>query len=140
MRSYKQSGLVFLAIITCAALLIGSYRAQEGFRRLMPGDYPVSDDKPLLYDVYKERHRPTVTADNISQVSKDYPLFPAHSVETTNIRQWKSPDNGTCIPTEFCNALYEDLPAFPASEPLQTPTWGDKRLRINFYFANQQQA
>lgn len=105
----------------------------------MPGDYPVSDDKPLLYDVYQERHNPRVTADNISQVSKDYPLFPAHSVETTNIRNWKNPDNGTCTPTEFCNALYEDLPAFPTAEPLQPPVWGDKRLRINFYFANQGQ-
>jgi len=128
--------LIGFTVIVILSVYLGMSYSTEGFRRLMPGSYPLSDDKPLLYDVYQVKPHPGVTKDGIENIYKEYPIQPANSVETTNYKYWLSPNNGTCVPSEICNGLYEDLPSLPKEAPLVPPNWSDKRLRVNFYNIN----
>jgi hypothetical protein len=107
---------------------------KEGFRPLLsPGYYPLSDDKPLLYDVYKVKANPGITKDGIEDIYKDYPIQPANSLDVTFSQYWPLPTDGTCSPPEICNGLYEPLPPPPPAKPVQAPSWCDNRLRVNFY-------
>jgi hypothetical protein len=51
-----------------------------------------------------------VSANNASDIWKDYPVFGLGSFEqiTNNIRFNRNPDNGKCSRAEVCGALYRD--------------------------------
>lgn len=75
--------------------------------RLEPGAYPVSDDKPLLYDDYNIKTNTNVTKNNNYNIWKSYPVNQSsYKQQTNNKRYWNTPDNGTCSPAEFCGTPY----------------------------------
>jgi hypothetical protein len=43
-------------------------------------------------------------------MSKMMPIYPANSLKINNQKEWASPDNGTCMPADFCDAIYEPNP------------------------------
>jgi hypothetical protein len=80
-------------------------------RQLVPGEYPVSNNEPILYGDYNVKENTNVTKNNSYNIWKSYPVFPSsHKQQTNNIRYWETPDNGLCSPAEFCGTPYEKTP------------------------------
>lgn len=129
---------IFFFILSLTGISVSSLFAptplhigQEAF--VNSGEYPLADDELLLYNDY------TVAADgggisplNASDIYTEYPVFPADSLETNNIRYWSQPDNGTCTPPEMCGGLYaptkQNIPP-----PAKPPSWNEVEPRVNFY-------
>ena len=74
------------------------------------GNYPVSEDKPILYKEYPYTGRKTVSDNTASDVWWHYPIFTEGSYAqiTNNLKYQRNPDNGTCVDSEFCGVLYKD--------------------------------
>ena len=100
--------------------------------RDIEGEYP---SQPILHDVYKVKPNPGYSDESYDTIWKDYPILSATSITTTNYRYWDQPDNGTCIPADMCNGLYEKLPpsAMSPQSPLIAPSLNSDERRINFY-------
>jgi hypothetical protein len=86
------------------------------------GDYPISVDKPIL-NSYPLINKNTVSNDTYEKIWWRFPIFslPSFKQITNNLRYHYNPDEGTCIPSDFCGALYhsKDSPSnyvFPAPE------------------------
>ena len=76
--------------------------------KLEPGEFPISVTQPLLYEDYEVKKNTNVTKNNESTVWKEYPIYPSsYKQETNNKEYWTSPDDGTCMPAEFCGTPYE---------------------------------
>lgn len=74
------------------------------------GKYPISEDKPLVYDSYPYTGKKTVSNNNANDVWWYYPVFKEGSYAqiTNNLKYQRNPDNGICVGSEFCGALYKD--------------------------------
>jgi len=107
---------------------------REGFSFLTSGEYPVAVDKPLLYDSYNVKKNPGADALSGHNIYVDYPIFPAHSVKTNNIRYWNIPTNGECQAADMCNGLYESTQQ-KEFIPSVAPQWNNER-RVNYQVAN----
>lgn len=63
------------------------------------------------------------------------PVLPINAPESNNLRYWKSPNNGSCIPADMCGGIYADktikIPPMPNMQG-----WG-KEIRVNYYAADQ---
>jgi hypothetical protein len=108
-------------------------RKKEGFSDLSPDTYP---NKVLLADVYKVKSNPGYSNESYSTEWEQYPIEPANSIYTTNYKDWSSPENGTTIPADLNNGLYEPLPPLNNNvppKPLVAPDLNDGRRRVNFY-------
>jgi len=99
---------------------------------LEPGEYPISDDKPLLYGDYNIKQNTNVTKNNNYNIWKEYPVYPSsYKQETNNKRYWSTPDNGTCSPAEFCGTPYSPTnikidkvsPGIPIGAPVTRVNW-----------------
>ncbi len=103
--------VIFIAIILASQFNIFGTNKLENFSNIAldPGTYPVSVTNPLL-SVYKERNPPRLSNLTLQELSKMRPIYPANSLKSNNIRYWSSPDNGTCTPADFCDAIYEPNP------------------------------
>jgi len=103
----------------------------EGF--LTSGEYPVADDKPLLYDSYNVMEHPGASPLGAAQIYVDNPIFPAHSVKINNLRYWTLPTNGMCTAPDMCNGLYKPTPQ-KMFIPSPAPKWNNER-RVNYQVA-----
>ena len=101
----------------------------EGFEQ--PGKYPISVDKPLLYDSYKLSENPGISINDAQDNYIDKPVFPANSYIINNIRYWRNPSNGTCTPPDMCGNLYMNTSQNIPQKPTP-PNW-DSGTRVNFY-------
>jgi hypothetical protein len=74
------------------------------------GIYPLSEDKPLVYEEYPYTGSKNVSNNNASDVWWHYPIFTEGSYAqiTNNLRYQRNPDNGICVGSEFCGTLYKD--------------------------------
>ena len=117
-----------LVLLMGAVPLLSGALIREG---LHPGPYPAAVDQPLLAEDYNVVTSPGVSPYNAQTTSKNYPVFPARSCGTNNLRYWRRPGNGTCTPSEFCGSLYEatEQPIPPKAE---APLWDDG-IRVNYY-------
>jgi hypothetical protein len=128
----------FTAIIILIALAILFYLNNtklEGFvsfteKSLSSGEYPLAVDKPILYGDYNTLAKPYLSALNASDIYKEYPIFPAHSLENNRIRYWTKPENGTCSRAEMCGYLYDEYTPQNIPAPPPIPGWNK---RVNFY-------
>ena len=101
---------------------------KEAFR---PGPFPEALDKSLLADTYDSADPVSLGPYTAAEGSRNYPVFPAGSCGTNNLRYWKRPGNGTAGYAEFDGALYSATePVYPA--PPKAPAW-DSGIRVNFY-------
>jgi len=116
-HSYKTCLGLFGLIVLC--LIISSMQnSAEGFTPLnfksqaitTPGDFPLTVDKPLVYDSYKYKGVNQVSNNEEQNVWRWYPVFPLPSFEqiTNNLRYRNSPDDGTASRAEFSGALYNE--------------------------------
>jgi len=115
---------------------------REGFAadRVPSGEYPREVDEPLLYPTYPKKGAGygVVLRENDSENnSKLYPV-PAnlgnYDQATNNMREWVTPDNGSCKPAGMCGALY--APKAPAEYNVPDPLpLNHPARRVGFYAA-----
>jgi len=102
-----------------------------------PGNYPASEDGPLLSKHYL---RKTVSDNNTSDIWWHFPIFKVGSFAqvTNNLKYRRNPDDGTCIRADFCGALYnDDQLKTNISEPLPpAPLITGSSTRVNYYTTN----
>lgn len=115
-------------------------KKREGFAadRVPSGEYPREVDEPLLYPEYPKKttgYGVVLRENNSENNSKLYPVaanLANYDQATNNVREWATPDNGSCMPAGMCGALY--TPKAPAEYkvpdplPLNHPT-----RRVGFY-------
>jgi hypothetical protein len=115
MNTKLKIGLGLLGVIILC-LFIGPLRFTEGFKSLRyksedirtPGEYPLTVDKPPLYDTYELKGSNIITSNGSAHNWKEYPVFALGSFKqiTNNLRFRKSPDDGTASTGDFSDAIY----------------------------------
>lgn len=124
--------LTIVIIVTSVAPQFFSVYSLENFEN--PGEYPLSEDVPLLYGDYNVQENGGISKNNASDIYTNYPVFPASSCKINNIRYWRRPTNGKCSRAEMCGNLYSDTkPNIPPQPPLLD--WGQVP-RVNYYKAH----
>jgi hypothetical protein len=117
--------------------------AKEGFAadRVPSGEYPREVEEPLLYPAYPKKAGPeygVVLRENDStNNSRLYPVaanLGNYDQATNNVRDWVTPDNGSCRPAGMCGALYAPKAPeeYKAPDPLPLDHPG---RRVGFYAA-----
>ena len=106
-------GIIFLLIIIVLGLYLAPIIKMDGFKSqdlATPGKYPVSVDKPIL-DSFPLTGNKGVSNKNYSDIWWEYPEFDRSSFDqiTNNLRYVNSPEEGTCIRADMCNALYKKI-------------------------------
>lgn len=98
---------------------------KEGFSadRVPSGDFPREVDEPLLYPTYPKKktgYGDIFSGNNSENNSKLYPVASDNGQATNNVRDWVTPDNGSCVPAAMCGALYDAKAPeeYKVSEPL----------------------
>ena len=113
---------------------------KEGFSadRIPSGEYPREVDEPLLYPTYPKKTTGygVVLRENDSENnSKLYPVaanLGNYDQATNNVRDWVTPDNGSCKPAGMCGALY--VPKAPAEyAPPEPLPLNHPARRVGFY-------
>lgn len=114
--------------------------AKEGFSgdRVPSGEYPREVDEPLLYPEYPKittGYGVVLQENNSTNNSKLYPVaanLANYDQATNNVREWVTPDNGSCSPAGMCGALY--APKTPAEYVVPSPIpLNDPARRVGFY-------
>jgi len=117
-------------------------KQREGFSadRVPSGEYPREVDEPLLYPEYPKKTTGygVVLRENDSENnSKLYPVaanLSNYDQATNNVRDWVTPDNGSCMPAGMCGALY--APKTPAEYNVPQPLpLNHPERRVGFYAA-----
>ena len=142
----KYSGLLFLIFVFIILFSIlsslpnsfymkGQEYEREGFLA-EPGQYPASENGPLLGDSFKYTGTKTV-ANNSSYTNWwRFPIFSLGSYTqiTNNLRYRRNPDDGECVRPDFCQALYKDAQnKTNVSKPLPPAPSVDGQTRVNYY-------
>ena len=155
MKYFKEYlGLVILVIAVIAAepLMSAFYEftatatpateKKEGFAadRVPSGEYPREVDEPLLYPTYPKKgsgYGIVLRENDSTNNSKLYPVaanLSNYDQATNNMRDWVTPDNGSCKPAGMCGALY--APKAPADYKVPDPLPLDHPgRRVGFYAA-----
>lgn len=115
MKLYMRNFLFLFSVLIVSVILYYlniNILKVEGFDNNIlatPGDYPKSLDGPEL-NFYPLTNNNGVSNNNASNMWWHYPIFKVGSYKqiTNNIRYPNNPDEGTCMPAEFCGALYKD--------------------------------
>lgn len=131
------SMLVLLYTILSPKLTI---LTKEGFSadRVPSGDFPREVDEPLLYPTYPKKkigYGDIFSGNNSENNSKLYPVASNNDQTTNNVRDWVTPDNGSCKPAGMCGALYapKEPAEYKVPEPLPLNHPG---RRVGFYAAD----
>ena len=116
--------------------------AKEGFSgdRVPSGEYPHELDEPLLYPTYPKKttgYGVVLRENDSTNNSKLYPVaanLANYDQATNNVREWVTPDNGSCSPAGMCGALY--APKTPAEYVVPEPLpLNNPARRVGFYGA-----
>lgn len=105
---------LFLLIVVALPLFYKQYFPNEGFSNYYLGStygtYPSSETDVLVQDTYPITGINEVSNEGSNEVWKQYPIFEVGSYEqtTNNIRYPDNPDNGRCMPANFCGAFYKN--------------------------------
>jgi hypothetical protein len=112
-------------------VLLSHLNYLEGFE----GKYPQSVENPLLHNWYPS-YKPEPQWSTIPQFEqyKNYPAFPAKSMNINNIRQWRQPNNGQCSPNGVCGNFYSDREVV-IPPPVKCPGFKENESRVNFYYS-----
>jgi hypothetical protein len=120
--------VLFILAVLGITYVIGGYT--ESF--IPRGDYPYSQDNPLLSPDYPVKSNPSLSDYTSSKLSQEQPRTPmsSYAQETNNFRYWENPNNGLCSPGDFCNAIYNNKKISIPSVYPPTDTGG---TRVNYY-------
>jgi hypothetical protein len=128
--------LLGVVIVFCLLLILFG-KNLEGFTTINHGDYPKSEEYPILSPGYTYTGNKQLSDVTYADIWQDYPAYPVGSYAqmTNNLKYWKSPDNGLCVRANFCDTLYKDkeVPSniISALGPAPVPNKG--QVRVNYY-------
>lgn len=118
MKNPFIKSILFLSILLAFSLYLAPlFKQIEGFKynyftslNRTEGEYPNSVDKAILDD-FPQIGKNEVSNDSASTIWWHYPIFtlPSFKQQTNNLQYRYNPDNGTCIRSEFCGALYHSI-------------------------------
>ena len=113
---------VVLPLVTCN---------KEG---MQAGAYPQALDNPILADSYKVKQNPGYNwSSSSTDIYVNYPHFSTKHCGTNNIRYWRRPTNGQCMPPGMCMGLYE-----ATKQKIPPPPIGpsfSQIPRVNYYIS-----
>jgi hypothetical protein len=118
-------------------------KKHEGFSadRIPSGEYPREVEEPLLYPTYPKKVGPeygVVIQENNADNNNSKLYAPIamnvsnYDQATNNVRDWNTPDNGTCNPIGMCGALYTPKATAEHTVPEPLPLDHPSR-RVGFY-------
>ena len=116
--------------------IINNNNTSEGFQRIL-GKYPSSENGGLLNDEYTATGYKVIGHNSGKDIWKNFPLNEVGSYAQTNnhIRYPKNPDEGTCMPAEFCGVFYRDTPDNTNNIVTQLPPVPPGQgSRVNYYW------
>jgi hypothetical protein len=124
-----------IILLFLMSVLLYSASIKENYDNLGSGIYPASVNNVLLEDVYPINSKSGVSKNSGHNIWWHYPIFEVGSYEqiTNNLKYPNNPDDGQCMPAEFCGALYkehQDKSNISTMLPLAEDNCG---LRINYY-------
>ena len=140
--------LILIAITSLAINVASSTYSSEymlekftNYSQLEPGDYPSSEDGPLINKQYSYTGRKTVNNNGYNNIWWNYPTFKVGSYAqiTNNLKYRKNPDDGTCIRADMCNVLYKNNQLKSnISKPLgPSPILNGSNIRVGYYTTNK---
>jgi len=129
--------LLVLLIVSIGTLVSSSATMVEGFKdRDLGKNITFDNGDALLENDYPLTGRNGVSNNSASTIWWHYPIFKVGSYAqiTNNIKYPNNPDDGQCMPAEFCGSLYKEKPNMPSnySEPLP-PVADSPYARVNYY-------
>ena len=138
MKSAFVKGIIFLLVIIVLGLSLAPFLTEnrmEGFetKTMLPGDYPIADDKPILDSFPLTGNSDILKGANSGNKWTDNSVGSFKQI-TNNAKYPDSPDNGSCTPIGFCDVLYKGVnnnekniatPLNPAEE--------GEGARVNYY-------
>ena len=127
---FKSAAFVLIALT--AIIFFVQFISREAFTPMQPANYPLSVEQPILYGDYPVKTPPKLSNLTYDTQWVEYPTFLSDSCIGNNIRYWPQPDEGTCIPAEFCNSMYNKKKLNIPPPPIP-PQWGTGDIRVNFY-------
>jgi hypothetical protein len=124
MTRYLEIALILLAIYS-----LTMYSLREGFSLQEAG----SVKETLFLADWYPIHKPDATLSDEAMDTQyvNYPIFPAHSTNTNNLKQWRKPNNGQCVRPEICGNVYGDRKIILPKQPI-SPGF-DNGIRVNYY-------
>ena len=151
-NEYLALFLLVVAVVIAGPLVsafhdfsaLTSSGSKDGFRadRVPSGEFPHEVDQPLLYPTYPKittGYGVVLQQNNSTNNSKLYPVaanLANYDQATNNVREWVTPDNGSCSPAGMCGALY--APKTPAEYVVPSPIpLNDPARRVGFYGAER---
>ncbi len=133
----QLSHTIILILLIALVIFFGSNYNLEGFNKLSPSEYPKDDIYPLLTSSYPYIGKDQLSNQTYDNMWKEYPVLPQGSYEqiTNNFKHVKNPDEGTCAPADFCNALYDNrkVPSNVIKVLPPAPEAVDPSVRVNYY-------
>jgi hypothetical protein len=136
MINYYSIFLFFLLFLVASFIF---RKVSEGFQPdilAINQKYPQQQDDVLLKGDYPLTGRMGVSNNSASTIWWHYPIFKVGSYKqiTNNIRYPNNPDDGQCMPAEFCGALYKEKPHMPSNYVQPLPPVADcPGIRVNYY-------
>ncbi len=121
----KYSIVAFLLFFLISVLILKGSVEVEGFQSDVLATnhkFPQEVDGVLLKGDYPLTGRNVVSNNSASTIWWHYPIFKVGSYAqiTNNLKYPNNPDDGQCMPAEFCGSLYRESPGMPSNyvEPL----------------------
>ena len=133
--------LLFIFFAILSSLFIISENFQNNDTLETPGILPESNNPGVLDYVFPPTGYTKVQNIGASQIWREYPIYQVgcYTQTTNNIRHPDNPDEGTCMPAEFCNLYYKDRPKVSnivmPLPPVQEETCG---TRVNYFYTPDQ--
>jgi|LauGreSBDMM110SN_4_FD.fasta_scaffold06733_1 hypothetical protein len=135
----KYSIVAFLLFFLISVLILKGSVEVEGFQSDVLATnhkFPQEVDGVLLKGDYPLTGRNVVSNNSASTIWWHYPIFKVGSYAqiTNNLKYPNNPDDGQCMPAEFCGSLYRESPGMPSNyvEPLG-PVPDCPGARVNYY-------
>lgn len=107
---------------------------KEGFT-LSPGNYPCTSENPILVGDYPIKKNPQLSSNTYEKNAEmtPYTNMAAYEQSTNNVKNWVTPDDGSCSPAEFCGALYNKKVFETITSNMPNDNEG---TRVNYYVSH----
>ena len=128
--------ILLIAVISSRFFNSGLMENFDNFKYAL-GNYPSSETGAILPDTMFPTGDRGVSSCTANMIWRNYPIFEVGSYdqETNNIRYPRNPDEGTCMPADFCGALYKNRPYRSNVVKPLPPVPEAEGARINYYHA-----
>lgn len=150
MNKHSKSNIFFFAFIFIilstaiynAFLSIKSSKKEgyDNFRYAL-GDYSTAYGRILPNTMFPYTNSNSTSTCTANMIWRNYPDFEvgSYAQETNNIRRPVNPDEGTCMPADFCGALYKNRKTTSnVVTPLPPVNPDTPGPRVNYYKSDTQ--